>query len=202
MTTPAQPPEWAYHLDQPPPDQPYTLGNLMPQPTAPATPPAPNQKPVDRTLAWVVISAGAGIILASFLPWAAVSAPVIGTRYVAGTDGSDGWIAAAVGLFVVCVGVAGLRGVLTHLASTAAGTAAALGGLGVAGLAVWTIVDLQSRVADLRAQVAGSAGDDELGIAARMADAISVEMGVGLWLLIGAGLVAAVCAGYGVVTRR
>jgi hypothetical protein len=72
----------------------------------------------------------------------------------------------------------------------------------VAGIAVWKIVDLRWRVADMRAELADPAEGDEFGIAARMADAVQVRVGVGLWLLVAAGLVAGVYTGYTLLRRR
>jgi hypothetical protein len=84
--------------------------------------------------------------------------------------------------------------------ATLAGVVTALGGLGVAGLSAWKVVDLRSKVADMKADMARDG--DEFGIAAAMADAVQARVGVGLWLMIGAGLAAAVCAGYVVLARR
>lgn len=196
MSTPPQPPpEWAYHLDEPAPEpgRPYTLGELMPDP-APA--PAPPGRPVDRTAALMILGAGLGIVLASFLPWATITAPIVGSMSVSGTDGGDGWITAAVGAAVAGYGAMILRRRLPAVL----GWFAALGGLGVAGLAVWDIIDLRSRVADLKAEMV--ADGDEFGFAERMAEAVHAQIGVGLWLLIGAGLTAVVAIGWTLLRRR
>jgi hypothetical protein len=131
-----------------------------------------------------------------FLPWATITAPFVGTRTVSGTDGTDGWITAAVGIAVAAYGAVLLRRPLPAVV----GGLAALGGLSVAGLAVWKIVDLRSRVADLKAEMV--ADGDEFGFAERMADAIHAQIGVGLWLLVGAGLMAAACVGRTLLRRR
>ncbi len=175
----------------PGPDQPYTLGNLMPAPAAPPSPP-----PADRTGAWVALAAGIAIVLGSFLPWASITAPLVGTYTVSGTDGTDGWLTAAVGVLLALYGGAALRRPLP----TVLGVLAALAGVSVAGVALWKILDLQARVNEMRETM--TAEGDELGIAARMADAVQVRIGVGLWLLIAAGLVAAAYTGYTLLRRR
>jgi len=179
--------------------QQYTLGNLMPTPSGPPTP-APTGMPATTLAAWITLGAGLAMILGSFLPWASITAPIVGTYTVSGTDGTDGWVTAGAGVFVAVFAALWLRGKLPQSGATLAGVVAALGGLGVAGLSAWKVVDLQSKVADMKADMAEDG--DEFGIAAAMADAVQARIGAGLWLLIGAGLAAAVCAGFLLLARR
>jgi hypothetical protein len=76
---------------------------------------------------------------------------------------------------------------------------AALAGLGVAGIATWKIIDLRGKVNDMRAEM--KADGDEFGIAEAMADAVQVRVGAGLYLLIAAGLTAAVYITYAALKR-
>lgn len=176
------------------PDRPYTLDNLMPGPTPAPTLPGPDRS---RIRAWVAIVAGAAIIIASFLPWASVTAPLIGTMSVSGTDGGDGWITAAIGAALEVYGAMTVRR-RPHPAITAL---AALASLGAAVMAAWKIVELRQKVTELRAEMAADAADDQLGIGRAMADAVHVRIGAGLWLLTAAGLVAAVYLTYAMIRR-
>jgi hypothetical protein len=183
VTTPPQP------STSPEPHEPYTLSNLMPAPTPPASP------PVKRVGAWTTIGAGIAVVVGSFLPWATITVPIAGTVTASGTDGTDGWVTAAIGALLILYGAATMRRQLP----IAVDTLAVLAGLGVAGLAVWKIVDLQSSVADMREQM--SADGDEFGFAEALADAVHARVGVGLWLLAAAGLAAAGYVGYTMVRR-
>jgi hypothetical protein len=194
MTTPPYP--------NPPatPEPQYTLGHLMPDPTAASTPaPTARSMPAAQVAAWITLGAGVAIVLASFMPWGSITAPIVGTRTVSGTEGSDGWITAGVGVFIAVFAGLRLRRQLSGTAGAAVGALAALGGLGVAGVAVWKIVDLQSKIAELKAEMTRES--DEFGIAAAMADAVQAQPGVGLYLLIAAGVVTAVTATYVALAR-
>lgn len=173
-----------------PDPQPPTLNDLMPAPMQ-----SPPTQPVNRTLGWAAIAAGAAIVIASFLPWGSVTAPIVGTVTASGTDGADGWITAAVGALIAGYGYLALR----RRPPVAVTALAALAGLGVAGVALWKIIDLRSKVAELRAEM--KTDGDELGIAAAMADAVHVRVGAGLYLLIAAGFAAAVYIAYSALKR-
>jgi len=187
MTAPSQPPV------TPGPAEPYSLTNLMPAsetPPPPATAALPSKAP-----SWTALGAGVAIVIGSFLPWGSVTAPFVGTVTVFGTDGPDGWITAAVGALVALYGGMTLR----RRFPAVLGVLAALAGLGVTGVAVWKIAELRSRIADTRAELAE---DDEFGFASALADAVHARVGAGLWLLVAAGLVAAVSIVYGLLRRR
>lgn len=189
MTTTPQPPV------VPGPDQPDTLGNLRPLPTRP---PSQSPAPLNRTSAWIALGAGVAVVIGSFLPWASITAPILGTVTVSGTDGSDGWITAAAGSLLALYGGATLR----RRIPAAVGVLAALAGLGVTGVAVWKIVELRSRITDMRTEMAQATEGDELGFASALADAVHARIGPGLWLLVAAGLVAAISIGHGVLRRN
>lgn len=178
MTTPAQP-------DQP-----------MPAAAAAATP-ASAGPPLNRPAAWTTLGAGIAIIVGSFLPWGSITAPIVGTITVSGTDGSDGWVTAAVGALVGIYGFASLR----QRMPLAIGVMVALAGLSAAGIAVWKILDLRDRIADMRAEMAATAERDQLGIASAFADAVHARIGAGLWLLVAAGAAACVSIMYGALKR-
>jgi membrane-associated protease RseP (regulator of RpoE activity) len=175
----------------PEPGEPYTLSDLMPGPTPPAASP-----PAQRTGAWTTVGAGVAVIVGSFLPWASITVPIVGTVTASGADGTDGWVTAAIGALLALHGAATLRKRLPITVDTLA----VLAGLSVAGIAVWKIVDLRSSVEDMRRQM--SANRDEFGFADALANAVHARVGVGLWLLIAAGLTAAAYVGYTIVKRR
>ncbi|MEU4712475.1 hypothetical protein AB0F73_02225 [Micromonospora purpureochromogenes] len=135
----------------------------------------------------IVLAAGIAAIIGSFMTWAKVSAPILGTMTVSGVDGSDGWITAAAGLVMAAYGGMRLRG--QHM-PVAAPILAGLAALGLLGVGVWKIVDLQSTEADMRARMSGE--DDPLGLGKAMSAATQVSVGSGLWLLTFAGVVGAV----------
>lgn len=170
----------------PGPREPYTLANLMPSPTPPAQPP-------NKAIAWTVMGAGVAIVLGSFLPWASVTVPIAGTVTKAGTDGTDGWFTAAAGALIALYAFTTTRRRLPNWVSGLA----VLAGFGVTGLAVWTIVDLRSRVAEARA---GMLAEDNVFTSA-LAGAVQARVGVGLWLLIAAGLVTAGAVCYSLLKR-
>ena len=167
-------------------------------PVAPGNPPTypPTALPVNRTPAWIVLAAGAVAILASFLPWASITAPFVGTVTTYGTDG-DGWITIAAAAVVVGFGIAALR---EDGRLVAFGIFAELASLVTIGVAVWAMVEVWRRAAALHAEL--TAGEDKFGIGATMADATRVRVGVGLWLLLIAGLVGAVAIVVTLLTRR
>ncbi|MFG2110489.1 hypothetical protein [Micromonospora chersina] len=136
-------------------------------------------------------------IIGSFMPWAKVSAPILGTMTLSGVDGSDGWITAALGLVVAVYGGLALRG---QRMPGAAPVLAGIAALGLLGVGVWKIVDLQSTEADMRASMSGE--DDPLGIGKAMSAATQMSVGSGLWLLTLAGLVGAVAIALFLINRN
>lgn len=59
----------------------------------------------DLTLAgWLLLGGGVALVLGAFLPWATITAPLIGTVSKSGIDGGDGWIMVAVGLVLAVLG--------------------------------------------------------------------------------------------------
>lgn len=146
-----------------------------------ATPAAP--RPVRER---IVLGAGLAAIIGSFMPWAKVSAPILGTMTVSGVDGSDGWITAVLGLMMALYAGLTLRGQRMPIAVP---VLAGLSALGLLGIGVWKIVELQSTEADMRASMSGE--DDPLGIGKAMSAATQMSVGSGLWLLTLAGLLGA-----------
>jgi hypothetical protein len=139
-----------------------------------------------RRTARLILGAGVAAIIGSYLPWASISAPIIGTMTVSGIDGGDGWITAGLGILLILYGTLALR----RQPHVALGAAAALAGIGAAGVGVWDVINLRMRIADAKAEMA-AAPDDDFGIGAAMAEAVQAHVGVGLWLVIAAGAVAA-----------
>lgn len=173
----------------PPPDQPPSVGEPV---RGPAGTPAASG-PIRE---WIVLGAGLAAIIGSFMPWAKVSAPILGTMTVSGVDGSDGWITAGLGLAIAVYAGLALRGQRMPLVVP---VLAALSALGLLGLGAWKIVDLQSAEADMRASMSGE--DDPLGLGKAMSAATQMSVGSGLWLLTLAGLAGAATIAVVVVSR-
>lgn len=165
-----------------------SLGQVMPQP-------APAPRPSQAGL--VAAAAGGALILGSFLPWGTVSAPIVGQVSMSGTDGSDGWVTVFLGVLLAAYGLA----VRARRLPAAVDVFAALAGLGAIGWAGWHIWELQEISDKMQASMAQTIADDEFGIAASFAAASQFKIGAGLWLLVGAGLVATLAAGAGLYKR-
>ena len=165
---------------QPPHGQPPS--DNQPVRAAAAPVPAPSQ-PV---LPWIVLGAGVAAVIGSFLPWASVSAPLLGTITVSGVDGSDGWITAGLGVALSIGGGLGLR---KQQAPIVVPILAALAALALLGLSAWKVIDLQMSEAKMRAEMANSTEEDIFGIGRAMSEATHMSVGSGLWLLTFAGLV-------------
>lgn len=124
---------------------------------------------------WIVLAAGVGMMVGSFMPWIQGTAPFVGTISRSGMDGGgDGTVTLLAGGTVALLAVAALtghrfRGMRWLVAL------AAVGGLGV----VWVDGrDVAQRVSDAQA----------------VSDAISANIGAGLILVGVASLVAVVAA--------
>jgi len=178
-----------------PPNSPIPLSES--QPPHAATAPVPAQPRPVRV--WLVLGAGVAAVLGSFLPWASISAPIVGTMTMSGVDGPDGWITAGLGLLLILYGSLILRGRNTPRVLP---VLAALAGLGLFGLGGWKVADLWTRVADMREEIAPSAEEDIFGIRQAMSQAVQVHVGFGLWLLMAAGLVGAVTIGLMMLAHR
>jgi len=121
---------------------------------------------------WVIIGAGIAAVVGSFLPWATVTAAFVGTISVTGTDqrGGDGWLVVALGLAAVAVGIFLVRG--RRLAKTTSAVTVAL-----FGLASFEILYIATKL--------GDSSFDSAFIA-------NASIGIGLWLVLAAGIAAAV----------
>lgn len=147
---------------------------------------------------WVLVAAGGIAIIGSFLPWANVTAPFVGTMTVSGVDGSDGWITAALGLVVAVYGGLLVRG---QRLPVVAPVLSALAALALVGVGVWKVADVSSSAAKLRSSMAASTKDDVFGIGKAMSDAVHISVGSGLWLLTLGGVVACVVMAVTLVHR-
>jgi hypothetical protein len=128
---------------------------------------------------WAVIGGGAAAVVGSFLPWITITAAFVGTISRSGTDGnftrgelSDGWIVVALGLAVVGLGILLVRGY--RLAWTAS-----LVSLALFGLAVFELLNVMDRLSD-------PAFESEM--------VANASIGPGLWLVLAAGIAAAIGA--------
>lgn len=122
----------------------------------------------------IAIAGTAGTIVGSLLPWATITAPFIGRLTITGTDG-DGvlfiFAAAALALAIWKRFGAAWLNVLTAVA-----------GLGLAGYGVWKVSEVDALAAD--------AGDTAI-----------VSVGMGLYVLVAAGI-ALIVAGVKATTDR
>ena len=184
------------------------------QPQPPYQPPAgwagmaqhaqqPVQQPVQpiaehsSTPGLVAAGAGTALIVGSFMPWATVSAPILGSISMSGTDGSDGWVTVFLGVLLVGYGLVTRARRLPMVVDIFA----AMAGIGAIGWAGWHIYDLQRLGEKMQAGMAQTAGDDPFGPASSLAAASQFKVGGGLWLLVAAGLVATLSAGFGLYKR-
>jgi hypothetical protein len=132
-----------------------------------------------------VLGAGAAAIVGSFLPWASVTAPIVGTITASGVDGSDGWITAGLGLVLVVYGTLILRG---QRIPNAVPILVVLAAVALLGISVWKVADLSAAEDRMRVEMATATKDDVFGIARSMSNATQMKVGIGLWLITLAGL--------------
>jgi hypothetical protein len=184
MVQPSTPPV------QPPPNEPPSGDQPVEAAAAPAPAPA---RPIRE---WIALGAGIAAVIGSFMPWAKVSAPILGTITMSGVDGSDGWITAGLGLLLVLYAGMSLRGLHTPVVVP---ILAGLAALGLLGVGAWKIADLQATETAMREKMSGE--DDVLGIGKAMSAATQVSVGSGLWLLTFAGLVGAATLVFVMVSR-
>ena len=150
----------------------------------PVAPPRP--KPV---LAWIIMGAGFALVLAAFMPWISVTAPLLGTMTRAGTDGGgDGWIVVGLGIVVIVAGALMQRNDTAIIK-----VLAAVLGVGAGGVGILDLVEVNRRAAEARDAFTAD-GDDPFGIGSAFASATSINPGFGLYLTVGAGLAAAITA--------
>lgn len=136
---------------------------------------------------WIVLGAGSAATVGSFLPWASVSGPFMGTISASGVDGTaDGWIIAALGLVLAGSGTLILRG---QRMPTAVRIVAVLAALALLGLGLGELADLSSAEESMRHDLASASEVDVFGIGESMIGAVQVRVGTGLWLINLAGLV-------------
>ncbi|MEU8821877.1 hypothetical protein [Actinoplanes sp. NPDC048796] len=150
----------------------------------------------------MALAAGVAAVLGSLLPWAKISAPILGTISVSGNDGADGWITLVLG--VVLAASAGLRirgPQLPGLASIVTNVVAIGSALALLIIGAWKIVDLRSTENELRDTL--SAGpDDPFGIGSAFSSAVQVHLGAGLTLITAAGLVGTIAMVLMVLRRK
>lgn len=133
-------------------------------PSAPPPPPSPPPPRVDPLAGWLVTGGAAAVVVGAFLPWAKLTAPLVGTLSKPGTDG-DGLITLIGGIIAGAVGVALLRGSNKRSLAIASLVVSAM----VLAVAVYDVIDLSSFMADAP-------------------DLAAVSIGAGLWItILGAG---------------
>lgn len=144
-----------------------------PPPPPPPPPPVPTG-PAGLTTDWTLFAVIAGAVLAvvgSILPWVKATVPFFGSVEFAGTDG-DGKITLALGAAV-------LLSLVNHAVWRSLGLVAALGLLGIS---LYDISNISNAIDDVPDEYAGM---------------VSASVGIGLWVVLIASLVAIV----GIVVR-
>ncbi|GAA2481315.1 hypothetical protein [Winogradskya humida] len=156
--------------------------------SAPASPSRPAS-------AWLALGAGIAALIGTLLPWATVTAPLLGTMTATGTDGAAGAITAFLGLILVIYATLRLRNHdLPIPTDWLAGTAA----LGITALATTKIIALKHAEAAL---VPPATEPDPFGLTASLAASMHFSIGSGLWLLTAAGLTGTIAAAAAIITR-
>lgn len=155
-----------------------------------APPVATLSQPVNPA-AVLVVGAGASAILGSFLPWA-----IVGNGFLSldrtGIGGGDGWLTVFLGVVLVIRGLAALRGPMEGPWAGLLGAnmrygwlTVLVGGLLLAGVALYEFVDISRR--SVAAVLDGSG--------------VAIDVGLGLLLILAAGIVSAL-ASLGLRRRR
>ncbi|MEV4344893.1 hypothetical protein AB0J83_10485 [Actinoplanes sp. NPDC049596] len=149
-------------------------------------PPAQPSRPM--ITGWVALGAGLAAVIGSFLPWAKISAPIIGSISASGTDGSDGWITLALGAVLAAGAGLRIRGPrLPSVARIVTDVVAIGSALALLIIGIWKIVDLQSTENEMRESLT-SGPEDPFGIGSAFSNAVQVNLGAGLVLITAAGL--------------
>lgn len=152
------------HAAAAPDDEPYfdfELGQATTQPI-PRMP-----APVSPTALWVAFGAGIAGFVGSFMPWVKIN--FFGGMSSSGVDGTDGWYSVLLGAAIAAVAIWLVRRPGRHLALS---LVALLCTIGLAGLGVYEVIHLSADIPE--SEFAGT-----------------VSVGIGLWLIIVAGVVGA-----------
>ena len=134
---------------------------------------------------------GGALAVGSFLAWADAAGPNISGE-INGLTGSNGWGTLIAGLVVATCGALVWSG-QRHSWVRAAMFVAALTGLG---LAVGSMLDIQSTSDDLPATLRAS------GVDADIANATSLDLSLGLWIVLAGGAVSLLASIIGLARRR
>lgn len=170
-----------------PSDPPLRQG-APPNPSPPPPRPPSATRPGRPGDAWVLLGCGVVAVVGSFLPWASVTGPFLGTTSVSGMDGATGWITVGLGVALISCGSSILRG---RQASWATTLVTGLASLGLLVIGLWKIGDLTGSELAIQRKIAGLAADDVFGLRLALSQAIQVRVGIGLRLLPLAGLIGA-----------
>lgn len=147
-------------------------GTAAPPPPPPLVVAVPSQA---RTLAVGCIVAGAGLVVGPFLPWARITAPLVGTLTKSGIEGGDGWLSVAAGVVVAFAGWS----LLGARPAASARILVILGALAAGGLALFEYADISNRFSDIRASL--DTTPSVFGVSA--SDLVNVGYGAGLHLI-------------------
>lgn len=112
------------------------------------------------------VGAGLGLMLGSFLPWAKVTAPLIGTATKSGMEGGDGLITVGAGVALLVLGVV-LMGASDRRATV--GVVVMVVAVCALAFCIFEFVHLSHQFADVQSGEGG--------------DLVALSYGSGLWLV-------------------
>ncbi|NMO54657.1 hypothetical protein HH310_26160 [Actinoplanes sp. TBRC 11911] len=150
------------HAAAEPDDEPYfdfELGQATTQPIPHMAAPA------SPTALWFAFGAGIAGLMGSFMPWVKIN--FFGGMSSSGVDGTDGWYSVLLGAAIAALAIWLVRNPGRHLALS---LLAMLCTIGLTGLGVYEVIHLSGDIPE--SEFAGT-----------------VSVGIGLWLIIAAGVV-------------
>jgi hypothetical protein len=132
---------------------------------------------------FLALAAGGAFILGAFLPWAKVSAPLVGTITGSGFDMDDGWLFVALGVVCALVGI----GLLSDQSRRGLRTVLILCGVAGLGLGWFEYARISDNFDSARSELAAESSYYDIDT-----DVLITNHGNGLYVLFGAGALALV----------
>jgi hypothetical protein len=151
----------------------------------------------------LAIGGGAVVAIGSFLTWFTLSVPGGGSDSGSGTDAGDGWITLVAGVLLVIAGLVILAG-RSPGAVRAMAILAIVGGVVAAGDGLLNLATARDQLAESVAEATGATKDQarqqvDLALDSGQAD---LSAGVGLWMVIGGGIIGFVGGILGLTAAR
>jgi hypothetical protein len=151
----------------------------------------------------LAIGGGAIAAIGSFLTWFTLSVPGGFSNSGSGTDAGDGWITLAAGVLMVIAGLVILAG-RSPRAVRAMAILAIVGGVVAAGDGLLNLATARDQLAESVAEATGATKDQarqqvDLALDSGQAD---LSAGIGLWMVIGGGIIGLAGGILGLVAAR